>query len=181
MTRELRVNLDQLQQALEDMPSDLAYEMIAVLDLETGEVIYTSREDRDEVEDIFEEIGDANVDSPAFEEALEARQIRDWRKDTVREAARVEEGFGQRYIRIEADEPHADYGDMEAFVETVQDEQLQRRLDRGIRGRGAFRFFREELDDYPEERKRWLQFKSDRARERGLEWLKLNDIEPILE
>jgi hypothetical protein len=179
MTRKLKVDLDELERALEDMPSDLSYEITAVLDIEIGEVIFITPDDRYALNAVLEQIGDAEIDSPAFEEALQAR-VPEWERESVRKAARVEHDFGQRYIPIEADDPHADYGDMEAFVETVQDEQLQRRLDRGIRGRGAFRFFREELDDYPEERKRWFQFKSDRARERALEWLQLHDIEPIL-
>ena len=74
---------------------------------------------------------------------------------------------------------HADYGDMEAFVETVPDSRFQSRLDRAIRGRGAFRRFRDELLDEPAERERWFAFKHERLRERAREWLADEGIELI--
>ena len=67
---------------------------------------------------------------------------------------------------------------MEAFIETVEDERLQDRLDRSIRGRGAFRRFKDALEEHPIERERWFAFKDARLRGRALEWLAEEGIEP---
>jgi len=44
-------------------------------------------------------------------------------------------------------------------------------LEVAIRGKGAFRRFKDVLEGYPEEMERWFSFKDDRLRERALEWL----------
>lgn len=176
--RKVKVNLDDLADALENA----SYEMTYVLDLETGEVTFTSEEDSRDLEEIYAELeGGEGVESPAFEKALARRDLPDWRKDTVREARRIAENFGTRYIGIDPQGSREGYSDMEAFIETVQDRQLQNRLERAIAGRGAFRMFKDVLLDYPRERERWFQFQAERQRERALEWLKEEGIEPILE
>ena len=45
-------------------------------------------------------------------------------------------------------------------------------------GRGAFRHFKDVLLDYPDERERWFKFKNARVRERILEWLESEGVEP---
>jgi hypothetical protein len=67
---------------------------------------------------------------------------------------------------------------MERFVETVTDARLQDHLWRAIGGRGAFRYFKDVLSDYPRERERWFAFRDAWARERVLGWLESEDIEP---
>jgi hypothetical protein len=67
---------------------------------------------------------------------------------------------------------------MEAFIITVGNPRLQERLERAIRGRGAFRYFKDVLLDYPAERERWFQFKQDRLHQRMLDWLEEQGITP---
>jgi hypothetical protein len=93
----------------------------------------------------------------------------------------LETGYGTRYIRVESPDPHAGYRDMEDFIATVQDQRLQDRLWRAISGRGAFRYFKDVLDDYPRERERWFEFKDTQVRQRILEMLAEENIEPIIE
>jgi len=69
---------------------------------------------------------------------------------------------------------------MEEFIATVADWRLRNRLERAIGGRGAFRYFRDVLADYPTERERWFAFKDARVRERVLDWLAEEGIEPIV-
>lgn len=68
---------------------------------------------------------------------------------------------------------------MEAFIATVRNRRLQERLERAIRGRGAFRNFKDVLLDYPAERERWFQFEQERLHQRILDWLKAHDITPL--
>jgi hypothetical protein len=159
-----------------------SYEITCVLDLETGDILHATDEDRRELEDIYAEIVDVNGDEhAAFEAALIERDLPDWRRDSLREVARIEAGFGGRFRPIQAHDPHAGYRDMEAFIGTVEDENLGRRLERAMGGRGAFRYFRDTLLDYPAERERWFQLENDRERQRALDWLRAEGIEPIAE
>jgi len=45
---------------------------------------------------------------------------------------------------------------MEAFIATMRNRRLQERLERAISGRGAFRYFKDVLLDYPAERECWF-------------------------
>jgi hypothetical protein len=64
------------------------------------------------------------------------------------------------------------YRDMADFAERISDERAARRLERAIRGRGAFRRFRDELfDEYPDLVSVYQGFRDVRARRRAVEWL----------
>ncbi|WP_410669596.1 UPF0158 family protein [Amycolatopsis sp. cmx-4-68] len=62
--------------------------------------------------------------------------------------------------------------DMVDFADGISDEQAGGRLARAIRGKGAFRRFKDELhEDYPELLASWHEFSDLRARRRAVEWL----------
>jgi hypothetical protein len=175
--RRLRVDLADIVDALENGDPETS----AFLDLDSGAVVFVTGETRSELEALYEEIGDAADRDSAFAGALAARELPDWLREAIVEADRVEGGLGSRYVRIEPAGSRDAYRDMEAFVETVGDRHLQALLDRAIGGRGAFRRFRDELDDHPRERERWYAFRDARARQRALDWLADEGIEPIRE
>lgn len=76
-------------------------------------------------------------------------------------------------IGIEPIPSHVWYEDMADFAAGVSDEQAGRRLARAIRGRGAFRHFRDELyEEYPELVSVWQTFRDVRAGRRAVEWLR---------
>lgn len=70
------------------------------------------------------------------------------------------------------------YEDMEAFISTVGNQRLQDLLWIAIRGRGAFRRFKDVLAGHPTERERWFAFRAARVLERVREWLADEGIEP---
>jgi hypothetical protein len=70
---------------------------------------------------------------------------------------------------------------MEAFSGTLEDEWLQDRVWRALAAPGAFRNFEYVLADHPRERERWFAFRDARLKERVLEWLESEGIEPIVE
>ena len=68
--------------------------------------------------------------------------------------------------------PSVWYRDMADFAEGVSDDVAKRRLARAIRGKGAFRRFRDELyEEYPELVSAWHAFRDNRAQCRAVEWL----------
>jgi hypothetical protein len=69
------------------------------------------------------------------------------------------------------------YQDMADFAEAITDERAGRRLLRAIQGRGAFRRFKDELnEEYPDLLPAWYAFRETRARRRAVEWLAGNSL-----
>lgn len=68
--------------------------------------------------------------------------------------------------------PSVWYEDMADFAEGMSDEAAGRRLARAIRGKGAFRRFKDELyEEYPALVPVWHAFRDARAKRRAVEWL----------
>jgi len=63
------------------------------------------------------------------------------------------------------------YRDMELFIASVEDPGRAERLAIAIRGRGAFRRFKDELARWPGELERWHAFSEERQRGRARSWL----------
>ena len=66
------------------------------------------------------------------------------------------------YVYVEPISSWEAYTFREDFIRTVKDIELERRLEIAINGRGAFRMFWQTLQDYPEEKKRWIAFEEEK-------------------
>jgi len=175
--RKLKVDLDELAYAIEDASWETDY----YLDLETGQVVMVRDEMRRELEAIYEESYDPETEE-AFDltQVLEERALPEWYQQALLETDRVEQEYPSRYISLSHGDSHQGYRDMEDFIFTVRDERLQDRLWQAIRDRGAFRRFKDTLARYPREEKRWFEFKDELVRQRVLDWLASENIEPII-
>jgi Uncharacterised protein family (UPF0158) len=72
---------------------------------------------------------------------------------------------------------HVWYQDMADFADLISDERAGRRLARAIRGKGAFRRFKDELhEEYPDLLPAWYAFRDTRAHRRAVEWLADNSL-----
>jgi len=150
--RTLAVDLDEVVQAMDDFTRDIND---YYLDLETGKVVCVPVHMIEELE----------VDGEIDEEDLP-----DWERDLV-PLARAVAAEDVRYARVPESDSHEAYRLMQDFIGEVDDEEASRRLWRAIDGRGAFRVFRDTLQDYPELRERWFAFEAERKREWAREWL----------
>ena len=66
---------------------------------------------------------------------------------------------------------------MADFADAITDERAGRRLARAIRGKGAFRRFKDELhEEYPDLLPVWYAFRDARARRRAVQWLADNSL-----
>ncbi len=173
--RRLRVDLEDLALAFEGGQEEAR----DYLDLETGEVVTVTDEARRELEEIAEEANAEALDAEALAAALRRRDLPERMREFVQAAALVEAGFGARLIEIPRDDPSEAYRDMEDFIGIVGDGRLQDRLWQAIRGRGAFRRFKDLLADHPREEERWFTFRDGRARRRLLKWLESEGVEPL--
>jgi hypothetical protein len=160
VTRKLKINWMELDGAFQTSSGGLV-EMYHYLDLETGDVVMVTSE------------AYGYLEEPPDEELL------GWMQDEIQVARQVEEGYGTRYIQIPEADGHEDYRDMERFISTVQSDRLRDQLWQAIQGRGAFRYFKDVLDDYPAERERWFAFTDRRIYDRISRWLESEGIEPI--
>jgi hypothetical protein len=65
------------------------------------------------------------------------------------------------------------------IIGTVEDAHLRERLWNAIRGRGAFRRFKDLLARHPQVEEAWFDFKDARLQKRVANWLETHDIEPV--
>lgn len=132
-------------------------EAVFYLDLGSGRLVLLS----EDLLGMGEEIGAAEEDP--------YREIRE-----VQEA--VDAG-SERYLPIPVQDSHEGWRDMEAFISTVRDGRLARRLERAIEGRGAFRYFRDVLREHPQEETRWRAFEQRAVHQRIVDWLESEGVE----
>lgn len=83
-----------------------------------------------------------------------------------------------RLLPIEPLGSHVEWGWMAEFVASVPDANLREQLDLALRGRGAFRRFKDTLAGRRTERERWFAFQAARLRAAAQEWLAAQGIEP---
>jgi hypothetical protein len=170
--RQLKIDLSELEIAFESSSDMITY----YLDLETGEVFFVREEESSLLDEIYESYYNERTETVDWEAAFEQEGISDWQRDVVLEADRVRGGSSSRYLAVPWEGSHEGYRDMEAFIETLRSSRLQERLEDAIRGRGAFRKFKDVLLNYPAERERWFQLKQERVHERINDWLEENEI-----
>jgi hypothetical protein len=172
--RRLHVDLEELASAFEDS----SYELNFYLDLETGKVELVTEDTRRELE-AFDKLEKDEEFSAEEQQPASERGIPEWQHDALTVARAVEESYGTRHVAVPKVESHEAYRDMEDFIATVRNPLLQERLYRAISGRGAFRYFKDALLDYPKEREHWFAYRDEHTRQRMLEWLRAEEIEPI--
>ena len=77
----------------------------------------------------------------------------------------------ERWLAVHGEGSREGYRDMELFIASVEDPGRAERLAVAIRGRGAFRRFKDELVCWPGELERWHAFSEERQRGRARSWL----------
>jgi hypothetical protein len=138
------------------------------------------------------EITDVPVAWEALEDAFEnnAPEVHSYLHFDTGEVIRIVDGVADpamhtrimndtRYLRIDPVSSREQYRWMERFIATVEDEELRRRLNVAIDGKGAFRRFKDALMSHPVDRERWFAFRSERLRACMEAWLLAHGIEAV--
>ena len=81
------------------------------------------------------------------------------------------------YLKIDTLPSRESYRQMADFTESVKDLNLRNKLADDLKGRGAFSRFRQTISGYPEEQKRWFNFKDELMRKLALDWLEENEVD----
>jgi hypothetical protein len=174
--KRLAIDMEELAYAMEDDSWMFSH----YLDTETGQVLTIDSATQDELEALYEEAYKEDEASlPDLALLLADHEVPEWKRELLLDADRVEEGYGDRYIHVPEGSSHDGYRDMQRFIATVEDGNIQDRLWRAIEGRGAFRRFKNLMDAYPRERERWFAFKKRSEEKRAVWWLQSVGIDPI--
>ncbi len=146
-----------------------------------------------DIEDIEDkEALDVPVAWEALEDAFEnnAHEVHSYLHFDTGEVIRIVDGVAdpsmhtrimndKRYLRIDPVSSREQYRWMERFIATVEDEELRRRLNIAIDGKGAFRRFKDALMSHPVDRERWFAFRSERLRSCMESWLTAHGIHSV--
>lgn len=85
--------------------------------------------------------------------------------------------YKKEYIEIPGILYYEAYRDMERFAESVDDEDIKKKLRKAITSKGAFRLFTYVLMDHHEIREAWFRFQEESVRQRIFNWLEENNLE----
>lgn len=89
-----------------------------------------------------------------------------------------DEDYDEHWLWVHCEGSRAGYRDMELFIDLVEDPQLADRLAWSIRGRGAFRWFKDVLAGCPDPLGRWYGFSNERHYGRARAWLAAEGYAP---
>ncbi|MBR0282096.1 MAG: hypothetical protein IJQ81_10975 [Oscillibacter sp.] len=81
----------------------------------------------------------------------------------------IEEEFNSRFFRLPSPYDIHEYSIMERFIWSLPEGTIQDRLENAIRGRGAFRRFKDSIYRLDMEQE-WYDFRANAYREIAIEW-----------
>lgn len=114
----------------------------------------------------------------AAEEGESTEGLPDWELQLLPQAREILEG-SPRYIEIPVRLSREAYDLMVAFVRTLKDQSLQEEVYSALKGKGAFRRFKDALREKPEVEKEWFKFKAEKDKEEVKDWLESIGIELV--
>ena len=145
---------------LKDIIEGLAFqsdEGSSYLSTMTGEVIYITEE----------ELRAAEEDAPL-------EDFPTWQHEAIRIAGEMLET--DHYLPLPTKVDIHEYRIMERFCYSVDDDDMRDDLCNAIRGRGAFRYFKDKIHEYGIADD-WYQYRDDALRELAIAWCEENGIQ----
>ncbi|MBO1511073.1 UPF0158 family protein [Metabacillus bambusae] len=148
-----------LQAIIEEMEIQFE-ESQTLLNSKTGEIIVVTSDDLRAAE---------NVES--FD------HLPDWQQENLMVANDVVENF-ENYIELPTKYEVNEYEIMEDFCLTISDQRKQDILLRSIKGKGAFRRFKDQIIDFEIE-DHWYSYRDERFKEIAIKWCQDNNLNYI--
>ncbi len=112
-------------------------------------------------------------------EIIKTRYALRWDEEIQQTRARVSADQTGRYVAVPHLDPRDQLRDMAVFARAMPNAHLHRALTHVLQGRRPFDEFKEVLQNYPQERAQWYQFKDERMRARITRWLNAAGIEAM--
>ena len=152
-----KVKLSEVIESMEFQPDEAE----SYLDTATGEIFMISDEEMH-----------------IAEESTSPEEYPEWQQEIIKAAKEILEDKEGRFItrpsRFDIDE----YRMMEKFSLSVNDDEISDSLYAAIKGRGAFRRFKDGVCRFGLE-KDWNRYRDENYKKLAVEWCKENDIEYI--
>ena len=148
--------ISDLTDALEfDMPTHIMY-----FDRQTGQLVSVDRDVMNGVEEGDEEL---------------LCRLPDWQKEEVEIARAILGDDADRFIDAPDRFDFNEYQHMQCFIKTVQDPSDAEELWRAIRGRGAFRYFKDTAERLGL-LERWFRYRDEAMKEFIITWAEANNV-----
>ncbi|WP_342043879.1 UPF0158 family protein [Bacillus sp. OTU2372] len=132
----------------------------SLLNIKTGEILSVTTEDLRAAED---------------EQPFD--HLPEWERENRMVAIDVVENF-ENYIELPTKYDVNEYEIMENFCLTVSDQRQQESLTRAIKGKGAFRRFKDKIIDFGIENK-WYSYRDECFKQIAIEWCRENEVDFI--
>ncbi|USK33087.1 UPF0158 family protein [Bacillus sp. F19] len=132
----------------------------SLLNIKTGEIVLVTSDDLRAVED------EKPVD-----------HLPEWQQEIIMVANDVVENF-ENYIELPTKYEVNEYEIMEDYCLTVSDRRKQDSLLRAIKGKGAFRRFKDKVIDFGIE-DQWYSYRDERFKQIATEWCQNNNVNYI--
>lgn len=149
-----------IQVSLKDIIEEMEVqfeESRSLLNIKTGEIIIVTSEDLRAAED---------------EEPFD--HLPEWEQENRMNAIDVVENF-ENYIELPTKYAVNEYEIMENFSLKVRDQRMQESLLRVIKGKGAFRRFKDKIIDFEIE-DQWYSYRDECFKQIAIEWCQENNI-----
>lgn len=122
-----------------------------------------------------------SVDGSLFRQAEDGEdedfsELPDWQQEEVKTAREILEDDGSRFIDPPDKFEFHEYRQMERFIGTVENQRVAEELWRAIKGKGAFRYFKDTLHRHGIE-EQWYRFRDTAMKEFVIAWANDNNVE----
>jgi hypothetical protein len=153
----MKVNLSKILEALEFINSENA----AYVNVKNGEVVLLSDSDISAAED------DCGIEG-----------YPEWQQETIAIAKEIFLEDSKDYIELPDDFEIDEYDMMVSFIDSLSSDNITQALAKSIKGRGAFRRFKDCLYRF-EVQKKWFMYRDDEYKQVAIQWCEEHEIDYI--
>ncbi len=149
-----------IQVKLKDIIEEMEIQSIesrSFLNFKTGEIVLVTSDD-----------------FRVAEEAEEIDDLPDWQRENIMIAIDVDKNF-ENYIELPTKHDINEYEIVGDFCQIVSDQQKQDTLLRAIKGKGAFRRFKDIVIEFQIE-DLWYSYRDTRLKQIAIEWCQDNNV-----
>ena len=150
------VKLSELISAIEGQSE----ENVTRVDLKTGEVVMVD-------EFVLHAVEEDDEEAPS--------DLADWQKPELEIARAMVADSGERFLEPPDKFDFHEYRQMERFIRTVDDPEADDELWRAIKGKGAFRYFKDTVHRLGL-REEWCRFRDDALKELVIDWAEAKKV-----
>ncbi len=153
----MKVNLSKILEALEFINSENA----AYVNVKNGEIVLLS-----------------DSDISAAEDGGDIEGYPEWQRENIAIAKEIFLEDSKDYIELPDDFEIDEYDMMVSFIDSLSNDSIAQSLAKSIKGRGAFRRFKDCLYRF-EVQEKWFMYRDDEYKQVAIQWCEEHNIDYI--